>query len=64
MIKTMEEIKREYPTMEKLTEYVIGRLAESDKQIFALRMIIESAYDYKSLLEYTFLHLNGERGII
>lgn len=58
MINTMAEIKKEFPTMEKLTEHVIGQLSENDKQAFALRIAIESTYNYVSLLEYAFLHLN------
>ena len=58
MIKTMAEIKREFPTMEKLTEHVIGQLAENDKQACTLKMSIETTYNYSSLLEYAFLHLS------
>lgn len=54
MIKTMAEIKKDFPTMEKLTEHVIGQLSENDKQAFALRIAIESTYNYGSLLEYAF----------
>lgn len=60
MIKTMAEINKEFPTMEKLTEHVIGQLAENDKQACALKMVIETTYNYSSLLEYAFLHLNKE----
>ena len=58
MIKTMAEIKREFPTMEKLAEHVIRQLSENDKQACALKMVIETTYNYSSLLEYAFLHLN------
>lgn len=58
MIKTMADIKREFPTMEKLTEHVIGQLSKNDKQVCALKMLIETTYNYSSLLEYAFLHLN------
>lgn len=62
MVKTMEEIKNEYPTMEKLNDYVIGQLVikHGAQQRDVLKKIINYTYDYESLLEFTFLYLNKD----